>query len=400
MRFGGAYPFSKTSIPIHLFSGHTWPIAPGNFDVTLGRVTLVQTFDKDNYVWRTLAGPGSKFPIMNSDGFNYRLINFSGVVTGAAITVAGSAGTNGIGPTQTGGSISFGAAPSSGRAATGYIIVGGAINTTVTVTTAGSGYLVPPLVQFDPPPQGGIRATGYAVLSAGTVDSIVVTNAGAGYTSVPNAFVIPQWGSYAGSNLLDPAGNTVATAPALYGATRTSIPATIQDITSPVVGAGSGAVLTVNATLASSGALTGIVITDYGSNYIGSGIPTITFTGGPTSAAATAIMAFSVTSATVSNAGAAISVAPNWGTTAGLVQAHDGNNGYYGIKPALGIATLSSTTTTIITSLTVEDPGFGLQKVPSIGFRPTGGTAWTTLPAGTAVCGGIADTSILQPGAS
>lgn len=397
MRFGGAYPFSQLPFPVNLYSGHTFAVPPGNYDIVPGRVTILQTFDNQDYCWRNLAGPGRKMNITNSDGYNYRLVNFSGVVSGAAITTAGSSGTNGIGPTDTGCTVSFGAAPSSGRAATGYAIVGGSINTTVTVTAAGTGYLVPPLVVFAPPPRGGVRATGYAVLSGTTIGSIVVTNAGAGYTVAPAAYVVPQWGKYAGANLVDPNGDTAVTAATGYGSVTTTIPGDLQNIMFEQIGAGSGAVLTVNTTLANDGALTAIVITDYGSNYVGTAIPTISFTGAPTSAAATAIMAFSMTSVTVSNAGVAVSVAPAWQSSSGLVQAQDGLNGYYGIKPANGISTLSSTTTTILTSITVEDPGFGLQKVPVIGFMPAGGTAPTTQPAGTAVVGGIVDVSILQP---
>lgn len=402
MRFGTGTPFGQNAFPIHLFSGHTFLMPPGNFQMTLGRVSILQTFDYATYCWRNLSGPGQRALVVNSDGSNFRLVNFSGIVSGAAITTAGTAGTNGIGATQTGTSISFGAAPTNGRAATGYVIIGGAINTTVTVTTAGTGYLVPPTIIFDPPPQGGIRATGYAVLSGTTISSITVTNAGAGYTVVPNCYAIPQFASYTTSNPpADPSVPTnVFTAPTGYGLSANGIIAALNGMQGDIVGAGSGAVLTVNATLAGSGTTTGIVVTDYGSNYVGTAIPTITFTAGPTSAAATAIMAFSLTSVTLSNAGVAVSVAPSWQSSAGLVQAHDGNNGYYGIKPAYGIGTLSSTTTTILTSLTVEDPGFGLQKVPVIGFGPAGGTAPTTQPAGTAVCGGIADTSILQPAVS
>jgi hypothetical protein len=403
MRFGTGTPFGQNAFPLHLFSGHTWLVPPGNFQITLGRVCVLQIFDYVTYCWRHFYGPGSRVLVTNSDGSNFRIVNMSGVVTGAAITTAGTSGTNGIGPTQTACSISFGSAPSSGRAATGYVIVGGSINTTVTVTAAGTGYLVPPTIVFDPPPQGGIRATGYAVLSGTTIGSIVVTNAGAGYTSVPLCYAIPQFASYTTSNPpADPAVPTnVFTAPTGYGLSASGINPTLQNMQGDIVGAGSGAVLTVNSTLGGSGTTTGIVITDYGSNYTGTTIPTITFTGGPTSAAATAIMSFSVTSVSVANAGVALSGnASGWTTTSGLVQAHDGNNGYYCIKPANGITTLSSTTTTILTSFTVEDPGFGLQKVPGVIVGAVPGVAPTTNPGGTAVCGGLADTNIIQPGVS
>lgn len=402
MRFGGAgIPFSQNAFPVHLYSGHTYQLPAGNYLVDLGRVSLLQTFDVQNYLWRTLKVPGNKLQI-TSDGGNFRIINPTGTVTGAAITTAGTGGTNGIGPTATGCTVSFGSAPSNGRAATAYAIIGGAINSTVTVTTAGSGYLVPPTIYFDPPPPGGIQATGYAVLSGTTISSITVTNQGAGYITAPNCYAIPQFSTVPGINngpYNNASTTNIFTAPTIYGLTG-PIPGMLQNVEGLPIGAGSGAVLTVNSTLASSGFLTGIVMTDYGATYTGTTIPTISFTGGPTSAAATAIMNFSLTSVTVSNAGVAVSVAPMWMTSDGLVQASDGAHGTYIIRPAVGISTLSSTTTTIITSLTVEDPGFGLQKVPVVGFMPAGGTAWTTQPAGTAVCGGITDTVMIQPAVS
>lgn len=404
MRLAGV-PFSFPAYPVHLFTGDSQIVAPGQYLLSLGRVTLLEYFDNKGYIWRPMGYPGARgFPFV-SDGLNFRLRNNSGCVTGVAITVAGSGYTNGIGAVATGLAVTFGSAPTNGRLATAYAVVGGSINTTVTVTAAGTGYLVPPKIIFDPAPAGGVTATGYAVLSGTTIGSIVVTNAGAGYTSAPNCYAIPQWASYPGSYLIYPQGSQDATAiqvtpPTMYGATQTSIPGNLTNIEGALVGAGSGAVLTVNATLGSSGAVTAVVMRDMGANYLGTAIPTVTFTGGGSSAAGTAIMSLSVTSVTVSNAGAAVSVAPIWQTSQGLVLSNDGNNDYYSIRPASGISTLSSTTTTIITSLTVEDPGYGLQKVPQVGFMPTGGTIYTTIPAGTAVCGGIADTSILQPGVS
>jgi len=404
MRFAGV-PFSFPGFPVHLFTGDSYLIPPGQFLASLGRVTCLQYRENNGYIWRFMGYPGARgFPFV-SDGLNYRLLNNSGTVTGVAITNAGSSYTNGIGATATGLAVTFGSAPTNGRAATAHAVVGGSINTTVTVTTAGTGYLVPPRVVFDPAPMGGVTATGYAVLSGTTIGSIVVTNPGAGYTSAPGCRVIPQWASYPGSSLIYPQGSQNAsdiqiTPPIMYGSTTTSIPNTLTNQMGALVGAGSGAVLTVNATLGNSGAVTAVVMDDYGANYTGTSIPTVTFTGGGSSAAGTAIMSFSVTSVTVSNAGAAVSVAPMWQTSMGLVQAHDGANDYYSIRPAVGVSTLSSTTTTILTSNTVEDPGYGLQKVPVVGYQAAGGTAWTTNPAGTAVCGGIADTSILQPGVS
>lgn len=391
---GGFFPFSQKSFPVHLFSGGVYTPPPGQYVIELGRVTQLQFMDGYAGLYRAISEPSRTVKFTQTDGCNYRLVNMSGVVSGVSVTTAGSAGTNGIGSTATSCSVSFGTAPTTGIAATAYPIVGGAINSTITITTAGTGLTVPPTLVFDPPPAGGIAAAAYCTLTSDGIGAVTVTNQGAGYTVAPNCYVIPAWGSYPGATIAGVAPPTVA------GPSTSLTQNAIMTLQAQGLAVGAWTtipVLTVNATLASSGALTGIVMLNYGNNYVGTAIPTISFTGGPTSAAATAIMSFSVTSVTVSNAGVAVSTAPTWVSSAGLVLAHNMANEYYGIRPARGISTLSSTTTTIITSNTVEDPGFGLQKVPVIGYQPAGGTAWTTNPAGTAVCGGIADTSMIQP---
>lgn len=393
--FLGFTPFSQAAVPIHLGSGGTSYLPPGNGIVTLGRVSILQWFDYGCGIWRNFGAPAtSNINIVASDGANYRIINNSGTATGALITNAGSGATNGIGATATGVSVSFGSAPASGRAATAHAIVGGSINTTITITTAGAGLTALPLLYFDPPPAGGIAAAAKVdSLSSGGIGAVTVTNAGAGYTAVPNCYVVPQWVQYPAASI---AGQTTQTLYAARGLNSPQNPITPQMVPAVVGPWTTAPVLTVNATLGGSGTLTGIVMDDYGANYVGTAIPTITVTGAG-AAAATAIMSFSATSITVSNAGVAGSVAPAFQTSSGLVSAHDGANGYYNIKPARGISALSSTTTTILTSITVEDPGYGMQKVPVVGFEQAGGTAWTTWPAGTAVVGGIADTSIWQP---
>jgi hypothetical protein len=383
MRFGGAYPFSNPAFPVHLFSGHTYNLPPGNYIVDLGRVSVLQTFDDKAYTWRTVGCPQQKI-FVNSDGYNYRLVNLSGVVTGVKITNQGSGATNGIGPTETGVTVSFGSPPSGGRAAKAYAVVGGSINTTVSVTAAGSGYLVPPLILFDPPPRGGVAATAYAVLSGTGIGSVVVTNPGAGYKTAPNAYVIPQYGSYAGAD--GPGITAPGTFPAL------SVKGPVQFAQGNNIGAGSGAVLT----LTNSGKVTAIVMTDYGSNY--TSVPTVTISGAGT-AAGTAIMSFSVTSLSVADGGGAVSVAPLWVSalgsgSSGLLQEHDGNNSYFMPRAARGGTSIASGA---VSAANIEDPGFGLQGIPEIGLIPSGGTIWTSIPNLTASCGGVADTCILQP---
>lgn len=395
--FLGFTPLSQYSYPVHLGPGGTTYPRAGNYIVNLGRVSVLQWMDWNSGIWRNVAGPGTRSFLFDTDGSNYRIVNLSGVVTGAAITNAGTTATNGIGATATGVAVTFGSAPTAGRAATAYPIVGGAINTTITITTAGTGLLVPPLLVFDPPPAGGVQAAAYCTLTGTGIGAVTVTNAGAGYTSVPNCYVIPQWGQYPGANI---AGVTAPSAVAgLYGGAQNTTPLITPQAQGAVVGAWTTApVLTVNATLAGSATLTAIVMLDYGSNYLSSSIPTITITGAG-AAAATAIMSLSVTSITVADGGGAVSVAPTWQTAlgsaaAGLLAATDDNNNFYQPIPAKGTTTAAAGA---VATGVVEDPGFGLQAIPEVGVIPAGGTIWTSIPNLTAVLGGIADTSILQP---
>ena len=76
----------------------------------------------------------------------------------------------------------------------GGVSLGVGIGTTgsvgiITVTGAGSDYVVPPTVTFTSAPSGGVTAIGTAILVDGKVDRIVTTNAGYGYTIVPTVNV-------------------------------------------------------------------------------------------------------------------------------------------------------------------------------------------------------------------
>lgn len=396
MRIGGAYPFGQGAVPIPLSPGATFNIPAGNYLVTLAGQSVLQYFDPSQLLWRVVGQPSRSIQLNGCDGYNYRLVNMSGVSNGALITNAGSGATNGIGAAATGVTVSWGTAPTGGVAATGYAVVGGSINTTIAITAAGSGFVSPPLLLIDPPPPGGIQATAVvATLTAGAIGAVTVTNAGAGYTSVPNVYVIPNWYTYQGYgvpvNATTPVGGGPPGAVAPIGSTNQSYPPTLPFIQWPPTAG--GAQLTVNATLGGSGTVTGIVMTGYGSKYLGTAIPTITITGAG-AAAATAIMSFSVTSVTTTAAGAAVSVAPTWISSLGLVAASDGAHNIYGPRPASGTTTLTSTT---VDTFVIEDAGFGLQKVPQVGIVPAGGTIWTTIPTGTAVVGGVNNTCLLQP---
>jgi len=391
MRIGGAFTFGQNAVPVQLAGGQVFYMPPGNYYTHLGDQTVLQTFDNVNMIWRNIGFPGGNLEVASSDGFNYRLVNMSGVVQALQITNAGSLGTNGIGAGATGTTIGFGAAPANGIAASAYPIVGGKLSG-LTITAGGSGFTFPPLIMIDAPPPGGIQATATCTISGGIINAVTLVNAGAGYTAVPNVYVVPQ---YPIAPVVGPPVNLAVPATAVpAGAIAGPQPPFLPGIQwSPTAG---GAVITANG-LTGSGTLTGAVMTDYGTGYAGTTIPTVSFAGGGLAGgvAATAVMCFSVISLGVAGiAGAGYTVGTPWISDFGFLVTSDGCNGICGGRPARG--TIAATTGFTGTPAVVEDAGFGMQKVPAIGTTQFGslvGTQSTT----TAVVGGVQDVSILMP---
>jgi hypothetical protein len=391
-RIGGAFPFPTAQVNegggiITLPSGGTFYLPSGEWVCYSGVVSCLQSFDPINQLWRGLQEPTLQAQMVSSDGFNYRLINMSGVVAGALITNAGSGGTNGIGSVATGTTVTFTAPVSAqvNQTATGYAIVGGSVQAP-TIAQAGSGFISAPLIVIDAPPPGGIQATAIATINAaGGISGITMVNVGAGYAASPNFWIIPQFGLYAGGL----SGSFAAGATPAPGLVFPSNAAPGNQNTSAV-----GAQLTSQA-LTGSGTLTGIVTVDPGNLYDGTHIPTVTIAGTVTGGvAATAIMSFSLQSVTVTNAGAGYGAGnpPIFETSLGSVAAAT-NNGVFVPRSGRGIAVVAGGS---VSSFTVEDPGFGLQKVPFVSVLDTSADN-ATLATGTAVVGGINDTSVLQP---
>ena len=389
-RIGGAFPLPFPIVQaangaVILGGGGVFYPPAGNYFLSLGDVTALQYFDGQSQQWRVLGAPDSPPMFVSVDGYNFRLLNMSGIITGAAITNAGTGGTNGIGSVATGVNIAF-AAPAAGGApatATGYAIVGGSVQAP-TITQAGQGFLVPPLVVIDPPAPGGIQATAIATITAaGALNSIVMQNGGAGYSSTPNFYLIPQPGSYQGG----PQGSFAAgliPAPGLVHPNN-AIPGN-QNLSTTL-----GALLTP-AALTGSGTLTGIGMQNNGFGYDGTHIPGVTITGCG-AAAATAIGSFSVTSVTLGAGGGGFGAGspPNWETSLGLVSALVNNNVVVP-RAARGVTTVGAGA---VAAFVVEDPGFGLQKVPTVSVLDTS-ALHTSVATGTAVIGGLVDTSLLQ----
>ena len=335
----------------------TWWVFPGPY-------TFLQW--KDPYSAKFTVRPTSATGVhyIDSDGTNYKLANTTGCPVGASITAVGTAGvfTTGIGTTATGLTVT-----ASSGSSTWTPIIGGAISTTLATstgtTTAGSGYLYPPLCIIDAPPTGGLQATAIVTsISSGTVPvaNVQVINQGAGYPAAPN----------------------------------------LTFLNDPRDTAGSGAVVVL--TLTGTGVLTGLYPSNHGTPL--TGVPTLTFS--TSTAAATCIMNFTVTSYATTGIVTGSSIQAAEVTSIGNLVAAQASpapinplhsNGVTFPRPARIAAEISSGGI-IATGQTVEDGGLGIQQVPSavISYSITSTTA--IVPSLTTLnVGGVTDTSYIQP---
>jgi hypothetical protein len=292
----GAFPFPLAQPAdgggvIVLAGGGTWYPPAGEWLLQTGTNVSMQWWDPIAQQWRNQVSASNIADYFSTDGFNYRMLNLTSNILSTTITAAGSGGTNGIGSAQTGATVTF-VAPltAGGITATAYPIVGGSVQAP-TITQAGSGFLVPPLVVIDAPPPGGIQATATVALSAtGTIASITMANVGAGYAASPNFYLIPQMAFYGGGPSGGVAAAAAAPPPGLVFPAN-AVPG--NQNTSPV-----GAQLTSLA-LTGSGTLTGIVIINNGTGYTAIS-PAATVTGvGAATATTTLVVAAAVTTSFV-----------------------------------------------------------------------------------------------------
>lgn len=254
-----------------LAPGQQLPIPRGRFWVTTGGTAVLQFFDPVTQIWRGFSSARMGPILLDSDGFNFRVANLTSCACAAVVTNGGSSYVQG----------STTVTPSAGNS-TWQAIVGGRINTTVSITASGAGYGVAPLCFIPPPPPPGVQATAIAVISSGTVSSITVIDQGAGYTTAPPITLYP--------NPTDPnflSGSITATATATLSTigsgnvsavlcTNPGVSfATVPSLT--IAGAGSSAA----ATIVPMWTLTGASITSGGAGYTGVELTTL---GGRTSA--------------------------------------------------------------------------------------------------------------------
>lgn len=336
---------------IDLGAGEVFIIPAGQWFVTPGPYTFIQAKDPITGLWRSVSQTPNQSRYVPSDGANWRAANLTGCALGAVLTNVGS------------GYTSAPAVAASAGSSVWTAIVGGAINTSVTVSTAGAGYVHKPILVVAPPPAGGLSATAVAVVSGGAIASVTVLDQGAGYTSAPAITVIP-----------DPR-DTITTE----------------------------AVLTT--ALTGSGTITGLVCTDHGTPL--TSVPTLSFSGGGgSSAAATAVMCFAATGFTVDTAGAVYGNAQPFGiiTTDGRCAATPGavTNPSFGnnlLQPRQASIRGTSTAGGAVTATGARVTDGGLFSAVPVGLVLPSGTS--ALPTTTAIVtitvGGVDDLLFLQP---
>lgn len=354
---------------IALGSGQLYMIPSGQYLVAPGPYTFLQYFDPVTQVWMNAQNAFNAAPTMvSSDGSNFRLANLTGTVVGGVITNAGSGYTDGIyypsnypinnpnavaqAGTAAAPSVTF-AAGGGSILAQGNLVVGGAINTTIAITSAGSGYTRAPTVIIDPPPAGGVRATAVCTISGGAINAVTVTNQGAGYTAAPNV--------------------TVVNAP--------------DDTT------GTGGALTVNSALVGSGTITAITMANNGAGM--TSVPAISFAPAST-AAATAIMCLTstaVTSTGATNLANGSVVRLHSGRTAGSPTLTNPaiSTGFFDPRPGFCAPATAAGAQTII------DGGLHQTAVTPIMTNNSNGTISAATTYGTNTVGGVNDTSVLLP---
>ena len=383
---GGALAFS-------LSATRNMIVPAGNWVVQAGQYSNLQVWDQQSYLWRYLSGYDQVPYMMSSDGTNYRIANTTGTVIGAVVTNRGTANTgvpngfygynqalqfvtivNGVTTTGLTTSTATISATTTGGALLN-VFVGGSINTSITVvdgTSPSTGYTSAPEVIVVPPANQGsqpfIPATCKAVLTGSKITGITVINQGAGYVAAPSLLIVNQPGDTTGA----------------IGTTTFTIALTNQNQLAAI-------------TVASGGTTAGGITS----------VPTITMSGTTTitSAAATALMNFSIVSLAINAVGAAYGNAQPTLTVAGNSAAFPTTTN---TNPAIELDLVPNLVQPVVqafsaaggsmtaTTATVLFGGYGFTSVPqavvqSLLTIPTTQATWTV------TTGGNDDTIYLYP---
>lgn len=343
---------------LSLAPGEAVVLPRGTFIVTPGAYCDVQWLDPVTTIWRNISS--ARIPTsltVVSDGQNFRVGNFTSCPVAAIVT---NGGTSGYAQSTT--TITASSGNSSWQP-----IVGGQLGSTVTITSAGSGYGLPPLVYVPAPPAPGIPASFIASITNGTISGVTCLNQGAGYTGSQTLVMMPN---PADPNLL--AGTT------------------------PTAGSATATIVTASGT-ASSGKLTGVLCLNPGASLTTA--PTLTVTGASTGAAVSAMMLWTVTGMTITASGTVVS--SNLVTSVGgvpTVTAAWTNpelepTGYIPRQVQAQAAVASGTLTLGNTLSSLYDGGLFLGSTPTPIIIPTP----TGTPTVSFLVGGVNTTVQIQP---
>lgn len=377
---GGPVQFSlKPTQGIH--------IPAGNFMVQAGAYSNLQLWDQQSYLWRFITGFDQVPYMVSSDGSNAQVINTTGGVIGAVVTNKGSTvlPANGFyGYNQNlqfvqiiNGSTTTGLAPSTaqvGATTTGgallNVFIGGSVST-VTVVAGSTGFTeAPNLICIPPAGQGAqpfIPATATCVLSGSAIGAVTVTNQGAGYVSAPTWMVVPQESDIANN---------------YSSVTFTTVMTNVNQVSAVTVASPGTAAF--------------------------SAVPTITFTGTlpPTSAAATALMNFSIASVALNAAGGAygatqptVTLASNSAlmpTPTNTNPTIEQNLVLNQVQPIIQAFSAAGGTMTAGSTPTVMFGGYGFYSVPQANVQSTL-TIPTSYATWTVTAGGMTDNIYLYP---
>ena len=347
-------PNDVQSNVISLAAGDQLPIPSGTWYVALGMYNIIEFVDPISGIWRThpaTYGPRNQLQYIKSDGFNVRIANRLGCPIGAVVTNAGT------GYAQATTTVTASAGNSSWQA-----IVGGMVTVT-SITNAGSGYAVPPIVFIPAPPPGGLAASGYTTLTGGSVTAITLTNWGAGYTTAPTIQILP--------NPVDPnylAGSTITQA-------------------------------TCTTALFGTGSIAAIVCTNPGNPQ--STAPTLTIGGAGSSGAASVILLQTLTGVSVRSGGTGIQ------NTCGLISVGGIVTGNVNTQPQVEMtdflprpcqATVVVSGGSLNSIGTIYDGGmFAVGNTPTLLLIGGSGSIFSTGASITGIFGSTNSSAILQP---
>jgi hypothetical protein len=338
-------PYDVANAYQTLAPGQSIDIPSGQYTVSPGPYSFFQYLDPINLIWRGFSTARTPGGWIWSDGSNYRIANLTGCPVAAVVTVGGSgyvqSSTTCV--ANTGGS-------------TWQPIVGGMLSLT-TVSVAGSGYGLAPLLFIAEPPAPGVQATGYCTITGGSVTGITLTNVGAGYQTAPAAVIVPS-----------PYDPNLPTLP-------------VQAVASfGVIGAGS---------------ITAILCTNNGAPAS----PTLTIAGAGTGATATAVQCSTITSGSVAAGGAGFTggyLTTVGGLPAAVPQWTNPAIQLTGAIPRPAQAGFFATGGSLISISTIYDGGlfFG---TPVVVAGASAGNLQTTTASVTVVLGSTNDTVRISP---